>query len=63
MDQRNFKHRLITAGDGICVAITLDNEEVLRVSIDYEDEDVSIYPDGDTRNSICYTFKGEYKDG
>ena len=62
--QRNFKHKLITASDGICVTITLDNEEVLRVCIDYEDEDVSIYPDlSSPYSGIRYAFNGEYKDG
>ena len=63
-NQRDFKHEFYTAGDGVGVVITLDNEEVLRVCIDYEEEEVDIYPDGETdfEGAIHYTFKGEYKD-
>jgi len=63
----HFEHKFGIADDGVSVTIQSwngkENIEVLRVCIDYEDEDVTIYPTGETNfdNAITYTFKGEYK--
>ena len=63
-DERNFKHELLTFNDGVAVVIKSDDEEILRVYIGYEDEDVCIYPGGLFGNGgSCFTFEGEYKDG